>query len=105
MATFLLDTGVLLGYVRGAAFAAYVEKKFAPSRAPNLAVTSIVSNAELQSMALRRKWGSGKLAALATVLRSMPAVPIRQPSVIEKFAEIDAFNHRQHPTFAHRHRQ
>ena len=98
MASFVLDTGVLLGYVRGAAFAAYVDKKYAPSQAPNVATMSVVSSAELHSLALRRKWGADKQAALATLLRSVPITPIRQPSLIQKFAEIDAFNHRQHPT-------
>jgi tRNA(fMet)-specific endonuclease VapC len=98
MASFILDTGVLLGYVRGAPFAAYVDKKYAPSATPNVATMSVVSSAELRSMALRREWGADKQAAVATLLRSVPMTPIRQPSLIQKFAEIDAYNHRQHPT-------
>ena len=98
MASYLLDTGVLVGYVRGAAFAGYVDKKFAPSRAPNLATISVASVAELYSLALIRNWGAAKQNTLSSLLRTMPATPIRQPSILKKFAEIDAFNYRKHPS-------
>jgi tRNA(fMet)-specific endonuclease VapC len=100
MATYLLDTGVLMGYVRGAAFAGYVDKKYSPATAPNVATISIVSAAELHSFALHRNWGSQKQNLLAALLRSIPATPIRQPALLHKYAEIDAFNHRKHPTLA-----
>ena len=98
MANYVLDTGVLLGYVRGAAYAGYVDNKYAPAQAPNLATISVVSTGELYSFALRRNWGTTKQNALATLLRSIPAVPIRQESIVRKFAEIHAYNHRQHPS-------
>ena len=98
MANFVLDTGVVLGFIRGAAYAGYVEKKYAPSKAPNLASVSVVTVAEIQSFALRRNWGANKQNALAELLRTIPATAIRHSSIIQKFAEIDAFNHRQHPT-------
>jgi tRNA(fMet)-specific endonuclease VapC len=100
MATYLLDTGVLIGYVRGAAFAGYVDIKYSPVIAPNVVTTSVVSVAELHSLALHRHWGPQKQSLLASLLRSIPATPIRQPSLLHKFAEIDSFNHRKHPTLA-----
>src|SRR5438105_2168981 len=59
---------------------------------------AIVSVAELHSLALRRNWGAQKQSVLGGLLRSIPATPIRQDSVLHKFAEIDAFNYRKHPT-------
>ena len=98
MASYLLDTGILVGYVRGAAFAGYVDKKFAPSKAPNVATISVASVAELYSYNSMRNWGTEKQNALSSLLRSIPATPIRQTSILRKFAEIDAFNYRKHPT-------
>jgi tRNA(fMet)-specific endonuclease VapC len=98
MASFFLDTGILIGYVRGAAFASYVDQKYAPSRAPNVAMISVATSAELHSMGLRLGWGPQKQAKLSSLLRSLPIIPIRQAAVVQKFAEIDAYNHRQHPT-------
>ena len=97
MANYLLDSGILLGFVRGAGYAAYVDAKFSPMKPPNIAMISVVTTAELRSMALRRNWGNQKLAELTALFRNIPAVPIRQRQIIEKFAEIDAFNHRSHP--------
>jgi predicted nucleic acid-binding protein len=98
MATYVLDTGVLLGYVRGAAFAGYIDKKYSPSIAPNVPLSSIVSVAELHSLALHRNWGGQKQSALTSVLRAIPAIPVRHDSIVRKFADIDAFNHRKHPS-------
>jgi predicted nucleic acid-binding protein len=89
---------VVLGFVRGAGYAGYVEKKYAPSKAPNLASISVVTVAEIKSFAFRRNWAANKQSVLDELLRRFPATPIRQPSIIQKFAEIDAFNHCQHPT-------
>src|SRR5215831_2171094 len=98
MATYILDTGVLLGYVRGAPYADYVDKKYSPSIAPNVPLSSIVSVAELHSFNLRRNWGAQKQSALTSVLRAIPSIPIRHDSIVRKFAEIDAFNRRKHPS-------
>lgn len=51
MPTYILDTGVLLGYVRGAPWAAYIDKTYAPSKPPNLATISVVTQGELYSLA------------------------------------------------------
>lgn len=49
MSLFVLDTGILVGYIRGAGYAEYVERKSQASQPPNLAVVSIVSKGELYS--------------------------------------------------------
>jgi tRNA(fMet)-specific endonuclease VapC len=98
MATYFLDTGILMGYVRGASYAGYVDKKYAPAQPPNLATISVVSVGELYSFALRRKWGKQKQEVLSSLLRSIPATAIRQESILRMFSEIDAFNLRQHPS-------
>lgn len=100
MPSYLLDTGILLGYVRGSNFAGYVEKRFAPSKIPNTAMVSVVNEAELYALSLRRRWGQDKQNALEALLRSIPSVAIRHPDILKKFAEIDLFNHRLHPTLA-----
>ncbi|HPY29578.1 MAG TPA: hypothetical protein PLT00_02655 [Verrucomicrobiota bacterium] len=54
MATYyLLDTGMLVGYVRGAGFAEYAEKKYAPSQPPNIPIVSVVSIGEIYSLAIQ----------------------------------------------------
>jgi predicted nucleic acid-binding protein len=86
--------------VRGALFAAYVDKKYAPSTPPNIVTISVASVAELHSLALHRGWGMQKQNALSALLRSIPTTPIRQDAILRKYADIDAFNHRKHPTIS-----
>lgn len=97
MATYVLDTGMLLGFVRGAYYAEYVDQTYAPSQPPNMAVCSVVSVAELRSLAVCHDWQAEKLARLEEILRGVPSVNINRPAIIEKFAEIDAYRLNKHP--------
>src|SRR5262249_36100241 len=98
MATYILDTGVLLGYVRRAPYADYVDKKNTPSTAPNVPLSFIVSVAELLSFNLRRNWGAKKQTPLTSVLRAIPSIPIRHDSIFRKFGKIASLNRRKHPS-------
>ncbi|MBI5685849.1 MAG: type II toxin-antitoxin system VapC family toxin [Verrucomicrobia bacterium] len=97
MASYVLDTGTLLGFVRGAYYGEYVDQTYAPSQPPNIAVCSVVSIAEMRSFAVRLAWGAEKLARLDEILRGVPTVNINRPAIIEKFAEIDAYRLNRHP--------
>lgn len=98
MASYLLDTGILVGYVRGAGYAAYVEKKYQVSQPPNLALISIVSKGEILSLGMQFGWGAAKIASLEQLLRRFPFVDINQQQIIEQYAEIDAYSQAKHPT-------
>jgi tRNA(fMet)-specific endonuclease VapC len=98
MATFILDTGILVGYARGAPFAAYVDRTFGPSTPPNSALISIVTEAEIRSFATKNKWGERKTQVLDKLLLSTPTVSIEHPAILTRFAEIDAYNEGKHPT-------
>lgn len=50
-----------------------------------------VVEAELRSMALQRQWQRDKQTKLDELLRRIPKVDINHPSVIARFAEIDAY--------------
>lgn len=47
MQKFVLDTGVILGYIRAAGYADYIEKKYAPFTPPNIPLISVVSKGEI----------------------------------------------------------
>lgn len=52
MARYLLDTGIVVGYLRAAPFAESVEKNYSPFEPPNIPAISIVTVGELLSLAL-----------------------------------------------------
>lgn len=92
MAQYLLDTGVLLGYLRGSPYAAFIEQRYSPFLFPNIAAISIVTNGELHSLALQSNWGAKKLRDLDDLLRKTPHFDINHESILHSYAEIDAFS-------------
>ena len=97
MTTYILDTGIVLGYVRGAGYAEYVEKKFAVSVPPNMALISVVTMGEIYSLSLQLGWREGKRKRLGELLRKIPYVDISAPQILEKYAEIDAYSQGKYP--------
>ena len=92
MSTYLLDTGLLLGYIRGAGYAEYAERKHALSQPPNIPLISVVSKGEIYSLAIQFAWGSQKRKELDDLLRRIPAVDINTERIIHRYAEIDAYS-------------
>jgi hypothetical protein len=92
MQKFVLDTGAILGYIRAAGYAYYIEKKYAPFTPPNIALISVVSKGEIYSLAKQFGWGAGKLKTLDELLRKLPTVDISHDQVIQRYSEIDAFS-------------
>ena len=92
MEKFVLDTGIILGYVRGAGYAEYVEKKYRLFSPPNIPLISIVSKGEIYSLAVQRDWGDGKFTLLGELLRKLPVVDINNEQIIQRYAEIDAYS-------------
>jgi len=92
MQKFVLDTGVILGYIRAAGYADYIEKKYAPFTPPNIPLISVVSKGEIYSLAKQFGWGGGKLKTLDELLRKLPTVDISHDQIIQRYSEIDAFS-------------
>jgi predicted nucleic acid-binding protein len=92
MARFLLDTGVVLGYLRGSPYAAFIDRRYSPFVPPNIAAISIVTNGELRSLALQLNWGAKRQQDLKDILRKVPRIDINHDAVLQRYAEIDAFS-------------
>lgn len=92
MEKFVLDTGIILGYARGAGFAQYVERKFGLFSPPNIPLISVVSKGEIYSLAVQFGWGAKKLESLEELLRKLPLVDINDERIIREYAAIDAYS-------------
>jgi tRNA(fMet)-specific endonuclease VapC len=97
MPHFILDTGIVLGYSRGAGYADYVEKKFRVSQSPNVALVSVVTKGEIYSLASQFGWGEKKRNALDELLRKLPFVDISPEQIVRKYAEIDSYSLGKNP--------
>ena len=98
MSLFLLDTGIVLGYVRGTGYADYVEKNFRLSQPPNVGLISVVTKGEIYSLASQFGWGQKKKNALEELLRKLPVVDISPEQIITKYAEIDSYSLGKNPS-------
>ncbi len=91
MAIYVLDTGILLGFVRGAPYAEYVSARYAPTETPNAACVSAVTVGEILCFPIRRNWGDKKRKELNDLLKTIPAVEINRPAILQRYAEIDTY--------------
>ncbi len=89
---YLLDTNILLIYLRDQKTKDYIDQTYQPFDLPNIPLISVVSKGELRSIGLRNKWGFPRLRSLNTFLNQLVTVDINAEDIIDKYAEIDAFN-------------
>jgi predicted nucleic acid-binding protein len=89
---YLLDTNILLIYLRNQKTKDYIDQTYQPFSAPNIPLISVVSKGEIKSIGLRNKWGVARLQALDIFLDELLVVDINAKDIIEKYAEIDAFS-------------
>jgi predicted nucleic acid-binding protein len=87
-----MDTGILLGYAKCAAYAEEVERKYSLLDPANYTVISIVTLGEIYSIAHQRKWGTKKLRELDALVAKIPWIGINDLALVQKYAEIDAFS-------------
>lgn len=89
---YLLDSNILLVYLRDIGLKTYIEDNYAPFDPPNIPIISIVTVGELKALALKNNWGPTKLHALELLLQQHIIADINAEDVIERYAEIDAFS-------------
>ncbi len=97
MAKYVLDTGILLGYIRGATYAEFIDKEFKVSEPPNISLISVVSIGESYALALKFGWGKDKKEKLDELIRKIPYININHRDILNMYAEIDAYSHSHHP--------
>ena len=94
MARFVLDTNMLLGLTREAAWARSAYDRFNMGAEDVVVFTSIVCKAELLSLAEKRGWGPATRNRMERVLNDFPAVEIKNAStrLLNAYALIDAWS-------------
>lgn len=88
---YTLDTSTLLHLLRDSSLTVSIFNKIREYDHP-LLIISIVSKAELLSIALQNKWGEKKLKKLNRLLNDFLVVPIDSEGIAQRYAEIDAFS-------------
>ena len=87
---YLLDTNIIIHMVRGKRD--YFEKTFNLFNPNNDLAISAVTVGEIRSFAIQRKWGKSKCEIMESLLNEFFVVEINVQSILNKYAEIDAFS-------------
>lgn len=95
---YLLDTNIVLTYLRNGEASKLLDVKFNPLGKGNRSFISVVTVGELKSLAIRNNWGTKRLDILDKALSKFKIVDINIQSIIDKYAEIDAFSQGKLPT-------
>lgn len=93
MKLFLLDTGVMLGFVRGAPWAITVHAEHDLGNPETIAMTSVICRGELLALSEKRGWGEENRTKLAKILNRVPTLDINKPPILKAYALIDAWTH------------
>ena len=87
---YLFDTNLLLLKLRQHPQWQTVHDTYRLDSATN--ILSIISVAELYSLALRNHWGAARLTQIENLRKEFAEIDIYYEEVIQKYAEIDAFS-------------
>jgi len=89
---YLLDTNIVITYLRKTKYSLLIDKKYSPLSIENTPIISVVSLGEVRAIAIRNKWGERKLEKLEEYLNKFIIADINVDQIIKKYAEIDAFS-------------
>ncbi len=89
---YLFDTNILLLYLRRPDLRDKVEQYLNFQTGIDSVILSVVSTGEIKSLAIQNKWGSNRLEKLETLLQQFLIADINIKSIVERYAEIDAFS-------------
>lgn len=73
------------------------EKEHQPFSNQNVALISIVTEAEMKSIAIQRGWGQKKLKNLNALISQFLKIPVNTANQIKVYAEIDAYSKHKDP--------
>lgn len=87
---YVLDTNIILLSLVNSAFAIDFRNTYQPL--VNKMILSAVSEGELKSLAIQRKWGIRRKDDLNNALADYLIYPVKVQAVIDMYAEIDAYS-------------
>ena len=93
MTRFLLDTNLLLGFIREAPWAIRARAEFNLGDRETMVFTSIICRGEILALAEKNGWGSKKRTRLEQVLNEVPTLDINKQTILDAYARVDAWTH------------
>ena len=91
---YLLDTNISLAYARHSKLYDFLEKNYQLWTIAPTPIVSIVSVAELRTLAREFAWGPGKISLMEATLGRFAVVPIPFANIVDAYVEIADFSRR-----------
>jgi tRNA(fMet)-specific endonuclease VapC len=92
----IYDTNIVLQILRNPYSVAILQSKLNCSDIDGC--ISIVTVAEIRSLAFQFNWGNIRQARMEGVILSLPVLDISVPEIIDRYVEIDCYSKGKHPT-------
>lgn len=89
---YLLDTNILVHLIRGDATGQEIRRRYAFLMQEERPLLSIVTSAEIHSLALQWAWGEGQCEQMRFFLSAFRILPIQTPVLVEAFSTLDAWS-------------
>ena len=90
---YILDTNILLHYLRESELSLWIDKQFnALDSSNNEAILCVVSVGEIRAIAKINHWGQKRLDKIELLCEELLITDINSEDLIERYAEIDAFS-------------
>ena len=96
---YIFDTNILVSYVRDTPLAKHINKAYQPFDARNKAIISVVTLAEIRSLAMCRGWGAQRMAVLDRLLAQFLWLDIKVERIIDRYVQIDAYSQGKHQKY------
>lgn len=94
MRRFLLDTGILVHYVRQSPLYQLIEAEQNLSASDSMPMISVVTQAEIISFGIQKKWGAKKLQSIQSLFTKLIVLDINSADadLLQAYAELDAYS-------------
>ncbi len=89
---YILDTNLVLIYLRSGELARKIENDLKLFANKSNLLVSVVTVGELKSISIRNKWGRRKIQEMLNTLDEFLVADIKTNRILEKYAEIDAYS-------------
>lgn len=90
---YVLDTNILLHYLRESDLSVRLDQQFGPlNSSENEAILSVVSVGEIRAIAKINRWGKKRISKIEALCEELLITDIYSEDLIERYAEIDAFS-------------
>ncbi|MEM6297411.1 MAG: PIN domain-containing protein [Bacteroidota bacterium] len=95
---YVLDTNVILFYLKGDQASSLIEHELKPFHEDNTAIISVVTIAEIGVLARRNNWGVRRIKIAEQLYRKLLIVDINSQDIIDAYIDVDSFSQGKHPS-------